>query len=161
MAAATPTPSNPTNAMVRQWMASLSVSSYTGPLPPPDILRQYNDVEPGLVNRVVTMAEIQAQHRHALESTVVSGRIGAERQGQWLGFIIAMTALIGSFALIAVGKDTVGISGVLGTITTLGGVFVYGRYSQKKENEQKKAAIVPPELLVGPGPPPGTTTPTV
>lgn len=119
--------------------AAVSVSSYAGPLPPPDILKQY--IEPGLADRIVTMAEGQARHRQSLESAVILSRAGSERQGQWLGFAIALVTIVGSFGLISIGKDAVGISGVIGTVTTLGGVFVYGRYSQKKENEQKRAAI--------------------
>ena len=137
-------PSNPTHALVRQWMASLSVSAYTGPLPPPDILLKYNEIEPGLVDRIVKMAENQAQHRHGLESSVILERSRSERLGQRFGFIIALVALVGSFALIAVGKDAIGITGVLGTIASLGAIFVYGRYSQRKENEEKRAAITPP-----------------
>ena len=75
---------------------------------------------------------------------MIRDRSRAERLGLILGSIIAMTALLGSFSLIGFGKDSVGIAGVLGTVTTLGGVFVYGRYSQKRENEEKRAAIVQP-----------------
>ena len=130
----------------------MSVSAYKGPLPPPEILQKYNDIEPGLADRIVKMAEAQALHRQGLESGVILERARSERQGQWLGFAVAMVAIVGSFGLIALGKDAVGITGVLGTIGTLGGVFVYGRRSQKKENERKREAIVqPPAPLVDAG----------
>ena len=125
-------------------MASLSVSAYSGPLPPPDVLQKYNEIEPGLVDRMVKMAESQAQHRQHLESSVILERSRNERRGQTLGFVIALVAVVGSFGLIAMGKDAAGIGGLLGTIATLAGVFVYSRISQKNENAEKRDQITRP-----------------
>jgi uncharacterized membrane protein len=43
-------------------------SSFSGPLPPPNLLAQYNEVLPDGANRIVTMAERQAKHRQRLET---------------------------------------------------------------------------------------------
>ena len=40
---------------------------FVGPLPPPDMLKAYNEVEPGLAARIIEMAEAEAQHRRERE----------------------------------------------------------------------------------------------
>ena len=43
-----------------QTVMESSASSFPGPLPPPDLLRQYNDVVPGSAERILALAERQA-----------------------------------------------------------------------------------------------------
>lgn len=38
--------------------------SFRGPLPPPSTLAQYEETLPGSAERLMTMAEVQAEHRH-------------------------------------------------------------------------------------------------
>ena len=47
-------------------------SSFQGPLPPPDILRQYNDVIPDLAERIVRMTEMEQIHRHECDNRDLS-----------------------------------------------------------------------------------------
>jgi len=42
-------------------------ASFSGPLPPPEMLRAYNEAEPGLASRIIQMAETEAQHRREIE----------------------------------------------------------------------------------------------
>lgn len=142
----------PPHALVQQWMASLQVSGYSGPLPPPEMLQKYNDIEPGLVNRIVAMAESQAQHRQAMEAKVITDRGLNERRGSLYGFVIALVAIVGSLVLLALGNKIEGLTGLITTIGALAGVFVYGRHSQRRENEEKRAAIARPQPV--PSPPP-------
>jgi uncharacterized membrane protein len=47
----------------------LSVStSFSGPIPPPLILKQYDDLVPGAAARILAQAEQQTAHRIALEN---------------------------------------------------------------------------------------------
>jgi hypothetical protein len=58
----------------RREIIGLEVSgSFSGPLPPPAILKAYDLVEPGLASRITGLAERQAVHRMALEKAVVFG----------------------------------------------------------------------------------------
>ena len=41
----------------------LQSSLFAGPLPPPEILEQYNRLVPDAAERILTMAETQAAHR--------------------------------------------------------------------------------------------------
>jgi len=41
----------------------LQAASFSGPLPPPPMFREYEDVLPGAGDRILSMAERQAAHR--------------------------------------------------------------------------------------------------
>lgn len=116
-------------------------SAFAGPLPPPEVLANYNQILPGLAERIVTMAETQSRHRQHIEEIAIASKIQNERHGQYLAFILAAIALVGSFWVIALGKSPAGITGIIGTLATLAAVFVYGRRSQQKELLAKRRDI--------------------
>ena len=77
----------------------------TGPLPPPETLAKYNDIHPGLADRIVTLAESEAAHRRSKELDILAAQIGdaqASRRergrGQAFAFLIAVIfALAGTY----------------------------------------------------------------
>lgn len=40
---------------------------FSGPIPHPDTLKKYNDIVPGLADRIVSMAELDQRHIHEME----------------------------------------------------------------------------------------------
>jgi uncharacterized membrane protein len=61
--------------------------SFSGPLPPPEILAKFNEVVPGAADRLIAMAERQSAHREALETAVVQGGLESQKRGSWFGFL--------------------------------------------------------------------------
>ena len=47
--------------------------SFSGPLPPPEILRKFDEVVPGAAERIIKMAEDQSIHRKELEKNSLVG----------------------------------------------------------------------------------------
>jgi len=119
--------------------------SFSGPLPPPEVLEKYNQVIPGLAERIITMAEQQSKHRQGLERTVVESNAFVQKIGPFLGFIVAMTAVGGGIELILKGRDGYGLAAILGALASLAGVFVYGKSKQKKELDGKAEDFVRPQ----------------
>jgi len=64
-----------------------------GPLPPPEILQKYNQVEPGLAERIVSMVEKQSEHRRSLEKKVVFSGERRALLGQIMAFVIALVGI--------------------------------------------------------------------
>ena len=123
---------------------------FSGPLPLPDHLREYENILPGSADRVIKMAEDQAQHRRRLEESVINSNTKLEARGQILGFVIAMTALLGGGYIIASGQSFWGAAVVITAVTGLSGLFVWKSRERKRElNEQKGVGTIP-----GPVPPP-------
>lgn len=118
--------------------------SFSGPLPPPEILEKYNQVVPGLAERILSMAEQQSTHRQQLERTVVESNAFVQKLGPFFGFVIAMTAVVGGIILIEKGRDGYGLAAIITALASLTGVFMYGKSKQRKELETKAADFVRP-----------------
>ena len=101
---------------------------FSGPLPPPQILEQYNKIIPGSAERIIKMAEQQATHRMALEKTDSNN----SKKGVYFAFIIGVTGITGAVILGLFGQQA--SAGILGggTLVSLVGAFIYGTKSKKK-----------------------------
>jgi uncharacterized membrane protein len=85
--------------VVRALQISLTMMfSGSLPLPPPEILKEYDGVRPGLVDKFVEWTEVQSAHRRALENTRTAKAETRFDRGQW----IAATVAIGGLSLAAV-----------------------------------------------------------
>jgi uncharacterized membrane protein len=112
--------------------------SYSGPLPPPAALEKYDQVLPGSAERILSMAESQHRHRQNLELNVVNSNISAQRLGVILGFVIAMTTILGGIYLVATGKPASGLAAIITPLAALVGVFVYGKREQHQQLDEKR-----------------------
>lgn len=123
----------------KELMATLEVSvqRHRGPIPDASTLEAYEKTCPGSADRIIKMAEQQAQHRQNIEMKVIKSKSGDSRTGIWFAFIIAMTGLIAGSLLIAYDKSLEGLLVILGDIVTMVGVFVYGTRSEKAERIEK------------------------
>lgn len=90
--------------------------TFSGPLPPPEILAQYDEIVHEGANRIVEMAEKEQAHRHSLETTSVEGNIKSEKRGQNYALLICTLIILGSFALIWKGHE------IPGSIYAVGGL---------------------------------------
>lgn len=120
--------------------------SFTGPIPPPHLLRQYADILQDDGNRIVVMAEREQEHRHdmdrretSLVEEVTKQDLKRADRGQWLFFglviLFVSAGLVGMFLERPLG----GLSGLVGALATA--LFgIYGpsslrlnRFSKEKE----------------------------
>jgi uncharacterized membrane protein len=122
------------NAVVVQ---QTSVQSFSGPLPPPEILRKFDEIIPGAAERILKMAEEQSAHRKELEKRVIESDISRSKWGQILGFAIAIVGLIVSALVAIYGNAIAGSIIGVGTLASLVGVFMYGSKTRSKEREEK------------------------
>jgi uncharacterized membrane protein len=93
MAAQTPQTTDKTN----QPQITLEAQQWTGPLPPPAALEQFERVIPGGAERIILrMAEQEQAHRIGQENRGLAAKIDDSRRGQWLGGIVAFSAITGA-----------------------------------------------------------------
>jgi uncharacterized membrane protein len=107
------------------------------------MLAHYEQVFPGCAERIVKMAENQAEHRQGLERHVIHSNASNERLGQIFAFILGLTAILGGVYLIANGQSGQGLTSIIAALGALAGVFVYGRHQQRREREQQRASLSP------------------
>ncbi len=119
-------------------ITSLTVqkASFSGPLPPPSILSEYDSTLENGAERIMKMAEHQSNHRIELEKHAIKEELRQSGRGQIYGFILALIGMAIAFGLAYLGHDTV--AGIFGTTTIVGlvTVFVLGRQQQNKESEE-------------------------
>ena len=118
-------------------------TSFTGPVPPPKMLEQYNNVLPNAAERIVAMAERQSAHRQKLEEIVIKSSSRNELIGQIFALIIALFVVGGGIYLLVQGKDAAGLAAIITPLAVLTGVFVYGKHLQRKELENKNPNMRP------------------
>lgn len=82
---------SPNRAEARQ--LALEVNQFSGPLPHPQILAQYELALPGSADRIIRMAEENGRHRRQMEELVVSKSFAEARVGQALAAFISIAAM--------------------------------------------------------------------
>ena len=112
-------------------------SSFQGPIPPPDVLRGYEDVLPGSVDRILRMAENQTSHRIDIEGYAVRAEGKRADRGQALAFAVVAGFIAAGVFLINGGHSTQGLVLGLGPTASIGGLFVYSNQSRKGEREMR------------------------
>ncbi len=116
-----------------QTQKSLTIAQYSGPLPDPHSLAEYEKLLPGTAKKIIDMAVEQTSHRQVMESKQMDLNtqfqyklINNFRMGQIFAFTFSILSLLCSTFLIAWGKHIV-IGSILGGVTILGvvGAFLY------------------------------------
>ncbi len=110
----------------------------SGPIPNPAQLEKYEQIYPGLADRIVKMAEKQADHRQSLEKMVIESNTKDSARGVLFAFILGLVTIVGGVVLAFSGHEWPGA--LLGSAGLIGltGVFIYGTRSSKKERAEKK-----------------------
>lgn len=118
---------------------------FCGPLPPPQILAKYDDIQSGLADRIVAMAERQASHRQETEKLELTAQIGDDRlqrretfAGQLFGFILS--SIIITSAVIAVCLNPTWPVAAFSVLIGGGGIYAIilaFRYTKQVENADK------------------------
>ena len=79
-----------------------------------------------------------------MEEKVITSNVSSQKLGVKLGFVIAMTAMLGGIGLALAGKSVAGLTSIIGALAALVGVFVYGKKHQGRELDEKAKALPPP-----------------
>jgi len=102
-------------------------SRYTGSLPPPEHLMQYDKVIPEGAERIMRIAEKDQEHRLKAETTLVTSDVTTTRLGQIFGLTMGMTIVMLGFICIMQGHDLAGSFMSGSSVVGLVSIFVIGR----------------------------------
>ncbi|MBO6305053.1 MAG: DUF2335 domain-containing protein [Selenomonadaceae bacterium] len=93
--------------------------SYSGPLPLPQILQGYKEIDSSFPERVFSDFEKNEQHIRDQERKSLEISARNTTMGQIMAFIIIMTGLISTVALAYFDKDAAAVGLALGTIAMI------------------------------------------
>lgn len=104
------------------------------------MLAEYEQVIPNGADRLMKLLEKQTDHRIAMESQLVRGRVQMTRDGQWIAaglsvFLVLVAAFLGYF-----GHDWLAASIGVTTIIGLAVVFVLGKEPGRQAATDEAAA---------------------
>lgn len=114
-------------------MVQHRTSMFEGPLPPPSMLAEYEDILPGAAERILSLTEKEQSGRLSSRDTALNGEISKDTRGQWMGFVITFTVLV--IASVFAWRGNTVFAGTLIAIDLIGlaTVFVIGRQSNIKD----------------------------
>jgi uncharacterized membrane protein len=115
-------------------------SATSSPIPPAAELAAYDQVLPGLADRIVRMAETQLNHVHAIEMKEVEQPFQLARRGQW--YALSAMFLILVFATVLVYRGSVTAGAIVAGIDVLGivTVFVTGKNAAEQGNHNRDSS---------------------
>jgi len=101
--------------------------SFSGPIPSPDILDRYNQIIPNAAERILTMAESDAQHQRDIEMLAIKCQASENRRGQYFGVVVTALAFVTAGVALYLGHPTA--AAVIGgtTVVGLATAFVVGK----------------------------------
>jgi len=136
--------SNPPVRPATQITATTTATSFEGPIPPPQVLQQYNSIVANAAERIIRMAEKQSDHRMDLEKRVVYSNVRKSYVGMGLATIIALYGLyIAKEIAINGNPATAGIIAAL-DIGGLISIAIYNVQAQKSERSRRKESSTTP-----------------
>lgn len=119
-------------------MASYTKSEiFAGPLPPPAILAEYDNIVPGCAEKIIDQFIDQGNHRRNLESKVIDHEIRQSTRGLYTACgLVTLALAIGGYS-VYLGQEWAGFATVFTAIGSLAGVFIYGTRTRKEERIRK------------------------
>jgi uncharacterized membrane protein len=97
---------------------------WSGPLPPPKALADFDLIIPGASERILGMVEAEQKHRISYESTALQAQMNDNKRRNWLGAGIAFLAIsacvftvyIGAHWAVSVALVGLPIAAIVGSI---------------------------------------------
>ncbi len=109
---------------------------HSGPLPLPDILKGYEEALPGSADRILQIAEKNADSRRGIEKNETDALIKQAKYGQVFAFIFGLAGLGLAAYFAYLGKGWFSLSIFMGEIFSLLGVYAVGKL--KRFEQEKK-----------------------
>lgn len=122
----------------------VSRECFSGPMPPPKILKGYKEIIPDAPERILQMAEREQRHRESAENEMlaqnrcnIEGAISANRRSQIFAFILVLVLIGTGVILTYLEHEAVGITIFGTTIIAFASIFVVGKVKQKNKDSGK------------------------
>lgn len=120
----------------RALIQQIQTVAYQGPIPPPQMLADYDNMVPGLADRIVRKWEEQQDHRRKLERAVVERDEGRMDRSQKYALVVALAGL-GMAAVLGLAGASPWIAGVV-AVVAVGGTSSAVLIGQSLANNRDK-----------------------
>jgi uncharacterized membrane protein len=107
--------------------ANIQAASFSGPLPPPALFGEYDNVLPGSAERILRMTEREQEQRHGWDNRAITIQGGEIKRGQWLGFFLGALLVAGAVYCASIGEQWVAIAMAGTSLVSIVTAFIKGR----------------------------------
>jgi uncharacterized membrane protein len=116
----------------------ISQTHFHGPLPHPDIFRQYGEIIPDAPERILRVFEDDSKHAREIQMAALVAQKADNSRVHWMAWSLIAGGYILSGLFAWLGKDT--LAGILLASTLTGTIagFFQGRPSQKKQSSEQQ-----------------------
>lgn len=126
-------------------ISKVIASRFSGPIPPPNVLKDYEEVIPGSADRIISMAEMQLHHRMTMESsdrelekTNMMKSFNYSKTGLVFGGILATVLILGCIYLVSIDKTIEGFAVLSPIVISL--ITLSVKSTHKKDNDRQHSA---------------------
>ena len=119
-------------------------SLYSGPIPHPEIMKEYIEINPDFADRIFTWTEDEQKYSQNRDNKIIEKSFDAKKRGQNYALIIALTAIVGGIICILFDHEIAGgiVSGV--GLTGLVAEFLDRPKLNEKKDSPRKALVEKP-----------------
>lgn len=117
--------------------------AFSGPLPPPRMLREYDSIVPGFAQTLLDQFVAQGDHRRQLEKAVILSDVSRANWGLAAGFTLALIGVVGSLLIISSGNPGIGLTTLIISLAPL--VIAFLETSRRRKTERYQKARDMPE----------------
>ncbi len=97
---------------------------HSGPLPHPETLKGYQDIDPSFPERIMAMAEREQEHAHKLDTERNKNAMLISTIGVTTGFVVFIMLCVALYFSIINALSSVAIA-IVGAMAGIIGLFVY------------------------------------
>lgn len=127
--------------MVRA-VAKVMQSEFSGPIPPPNMIKGYEAILPGAADRIITMAEKQSSHRQEMERKIIFAESRDGLLGILFAFFLGIGYIVAAIVIVvlvpenpgAISSSVLGVAG-MGTII---GTFIKSTRTNNSEDKKER-----------------------
>lgn len=117
------------------------VSEFSGPLPHPGILEGYEKILPGSADRILTLAEQEANYRRQIDNSIINTESRDSLLGIIFAFVLSLAFLVCGTIIIIIADEISGtVAGTFVGMSGLGGVITSminnTRFKGKKDRDK-------------------------
>lgn len=133
----------------RRIIACIRREEFNGPLPHPEILRQYEEIQPGFAKEIMQMAVNEQEHRHKMDNMIIesetslnSGQLEIIRASIKLKTRLQLFGFFSTILLVLVGTLCIFLDKNAGSIVpfilAIGSFCWTMFYGKKQESEERE-----------------------
>ncbi|PWS24065.1 DUF2335 domain-containing protein [Enterococcus faecium] len=119
----------------------MTLEMHYGPIPHPDILKKYKELDKGSAKLIIENGVQESVHRREMEKLALEKSVRDKRRGQYLGFLIGLIVIMTGFWLINNNHPITGtlLSGtsLLGLVGSFTGNDSSYNYNKKEDDNEE------------------------